>query len=339
MRMIAVTHVGPDVDSFGGTQSVIRVIRDNKIGADDIRVLATWNGHRHLRNLLLTGRAGVALGFVSRTTIVHFHISSGGAWMREGPLIHLAKARGHRVVVTIHGFDIAEFARSRPRLVGATLGRADHVILLSEDARTAVGEVAPSVPTSIVANPIMIDRDAPRASTTAPVVLFAGTVGLRKGVDTLVAAWRLLLAEGIEGHCRIVGPIDDYTPPSTERLSVEGPVLPDEMPELIRSARVVVLPSRAEAMPLIVAEALAGARPAVATPVSGTPTIVSDPKMLVPVDDPQALADAIGRYLRDPDLAERDGVKGQAHIAATRSPEIIGAKLRQIYEACGAKTD
>lgn len=59
--MISVTHVGPDMYSIGGTQSVIRVLRDNKIGADDIRVLSTWNGDRHLRNLFLTARAGMSL--------------------------------------------------------------------------------------------------------------------------------------------------------------------------------------------------------------------------------------------------------------------------------------
>lgn len=324
--------------SVGGTQSVIRVIHDNKIGADAIRVLSTWNGHHHARNLILTARAAAVLARAPRTTIAHFHITNGGAWLRKGALIRLARARGLRVIVTVHGFDFPEFARSHPRFVGATLSRADYVIVLSEDARAAVAEVAPAVLTGIVANPTVIDRDAPGASSTPPVVLFAGAIGLRKGVDTLVAAWRLLLAEGAAGpewRCRIVGPIEDYTPPPTERLSVEGPVEPDVVPELIRSARVVALPSRAEAMPLVVAEALAGARPAVSTPISGTPGIVSDPGMLVPVDDAPALAAVIGRYLRDPELAERDGLKGQAHIAATRSPEVIGVQLRRIYEGCG----
>jgi glycosyltransferase involved in cell wall biosynthesis len=333
--MIAVIHVGPDMYSFGGTQSVIRVIRDNKIGADDIRVLSTWNGRRHAKSLFLTARAGVALARAPRATIVHFHISNGGAWLREGPLIRLARARGFRVIVTIHGSDFPEFARSRPRFVGATLKHADHVILLSEEARAAVVGVAPSVATSVVANPIPIDRDAPGASSTPPVVLFAGTIGRRKGVDRLVAAWRLLLAEGIEGHCRIVGRVDDYAPPPTERLSVEGPVHPDGVRELLRSVRVVALPSLAEGMPMILTEALAGARPFVATPVGGTAEIASDPSMLVPVDDVPALAAAIGRYLRDPGLAERDGLRGQAHIAATRSPEIIDAELRRIYGGCG----
>ena len=332
--MNAVTHVGPDPYSFGGTQSVIRVIRDNKIGADEIRVLSTWDGRRHARNLLLTGRAAMALARSPRGTITHFHMSNGGAWLREGPLIRLAKARGFRVIVTVHGADFHEFAYARPRFVRATLRHADHVILLSEEARAAARWAAPGVRTSVVANPIPIDRDAPPAGSTPPVVLFAGTIGRRKGVDMLVAAWRLLLAEGIEGHCRIVGVVDDYVPPPTERLTVEDPVHPDEVRDLIRSVRVVTLPSFAEGMPMILTEALAGARPFVATPVGGTAEIASAPGMLVPVDDPPALAAAIGRYLRDPELAERDGLRGQAHVAATRSPEVIDAELRRIYEGC-----
>ncbi|WP_297824872.1 glycosyltransferase family 4 protein [Mycobacterium sp.] len=333
--MIAVTHVGPDMYSVGGTQSVIRVIHDNNIGADDIRVLSTWNGYRHLKNLLLTVRAGLALGRTSRPRIAHFHISNGGAWLREGTLLRVASARGLRVIVTLHGPDFPEFARSRPRFVAATLKRADHVIVLSEEARAALAAVAPTARTAVVANPVAIDRDAPGAGSTPPVVLFAGAVGRRKGVDRLVAAWRLLLAEGIEGCCRIVGPIDDYVPPPTERLSVEGPVHPDEIRELLRSVRMVALPSSAEGMPMILTEALAGARPFVATPVGGTAAIAPDPSMLVPVDDVPALAAAIGRYLRDPDLAERDGWRGQEHIATTRSPRVIDAQLRQIYEGSG----
>ncbi|WP_406814322.1 glycosyltransferase family 4 protein [Mycobacterium sp. M23085] len=333
--MLAVTHVGPDMYSVGGTQSVIRVIHDNQIGADDIRVLSTWNGRHHLRNLFLTARAAVALARLARRAIVHFHISNGGAWLREGPLLRLANARGLRVIVTLHGSDFPHFARSHPRFVAATLKNADHVILLSEEARAVVAELAPAVLTTVVANPIVIDRDAPAAGSTPPVVLFAGTIGYRKGVHRLVAAWQQLLTEGIEGRCRIVGPIDDYVPPPTERLTVEDPVHPGAVRELIRSVRVVTLPSFAEGMPMILTEALASARPFVATPVGGTAAIAPDPSMLVPVDDASALAAAIRRYLNDPDLAERDGLRGQEHVAATRSPEVIDARLRQIYQGGG----
>ena len=175
--------------SWGGTQSVIRVIRDNKIGADQIRVFSTWNGpgparRGHVKNLFLTARSAVALTRASRTTIVHFHMTNGGAWLREGALIRLARARGFRVIVTIHGYDFPEFAQSYPRIVGTTLNHANHVILLSEEARAAAVGLVPSVPTSVVANPIAIDREAPGAarrhpwcSSQAPLV--AGKVSTR----------------------------------------------------------------------------------------------------------------------------------------------------------------
>jgi hypothetical protein len=147
---IQVIHVGPDMYSLGGTQSVIRVIRDNKIGADEIRVLSTWNGPSHAKNLFLTARSAVALTRASRTNIVHFHMTNGGAWLRKGALIRLARARGFRVVVTIHGYDLPEFARSHPRMVGATLNHANHVILLSEKDRAVAMELVPSVPTSVL---------------------------------------------------------------------------------------------------------------------------------------------------------------------------------------------
>ncbi|ETB44008.1 glycosyl transferase family 1, partial [Mycobacterium avium 11-0986] len=142
--MIAVTHVGPDRYSIGGTQSVIRVIHDNNIGADRIRVLSTWNGPNQVKNLWLTARAGTTLARSAAGSIVHFHVSNGGAWLREGPLIRLAGAKGFRVIVTLHGSDFPEFARSRPRFVAATLRHADKVILLSEQARAALLEVAPT---------------------------------------------------------------------------------------------------------------------------------------------------------------------------------------------------
>ncbi|GAB4898047.1 hypothetical protein MAHJHV28_47120 [Mycobacterium avium subsp. hominissuis] len=79
---------------------------------------------------------------------------------------------------------------------------------------------------------------APGASSSTTIGLgttAVRTVGRRKGVDRLVAAWRLLLAEGIEGRCRIIGLIDDYVPPATERLTVEGPIPPDRVRALLRS--------------------------------------------------------------------------------------------------------
>lgn len=329
--MTAAIHVGPDVYSFGGTQSVIRAIRDNQIGADRIDVLSTWDGPSHARSLRLTAKAAAHIAVAPKGSVVHFHISTGGAWLREGALIRVAHARRLPVVITVHGHDFPEFSEARPRLVRTTLGRAGHVICLSDEAKAIIQSQVPEGRVSVVPNPVTIDDDAPPADAAPPIVLFAGTIARRKGVDTLAEAWELLLAGGIEGECWVVGRPDDYDPPALERLTVKPAVHPDAIPGLLREVRVVALPSHAEGMPMILTEALAGARPFVATPVGGTAGITPDADMLVPVSDAPALADALRRYLVDPKLAREAGERGRQYIRETRSPEVIGARLREIY--------
>jgi glycosyltransferase involved in cell wall biosynthesis len=180
---------------------------------------------------------------------------------------------------------------------------------------------------------VTIDEHSAPASTTEPIVLFAGTIGLRKGVDVLVEAWRLLLDRGIDAHCRLVGPIDDYRPPRLDRMSVEQSVDPRAIRPLVSSSRVVTLPSRAEGMPMILTEALAAARPFVATPVGGTSDLAPCQTMLVPVEDANALADAIAHFLTDPAAAERVGNHCRDFCRETRGPAVIDLALREFYDA------
>ncbi len=329
--LIKVIHAGPHPLTVGGTQSVIRTIADFGIGADDISIRPTWNESRLFVNAQLVRRAAGSILRASPDTIIHVHMSNGGAYLRDGPLIALARSRGLRVVVTIHGFDFPEFADAHPRFVKAILARAHGVLCLSGEAERSLKGLDIRGKIKILANPVAIDDDSPPARDTEAVALFAGSIGKRKGADVLVDAWRILVDRGIDGRCRIVGPIDDYTPPELDKMSVEKPVDPRAIRSLIRASRVVVLPSRAEGMPMILTEALATGRPFVATPVGGTGELAPCREMLVPVDDANALANAIEYFLADPEAANSVGVQCQEFCRATRGPEVIGVALRDFY--------
>jgi len=331
--LLKAVHVGPDVYSFGGTQSVIRTLRDECIGADRVAAISTWDGASHTRNAVLVGRAFRIIASAPAPSLFHFHVSNGGGWLREGLLISVAKRLGHHIVVHLHGFEFPEFASAHPNIVGPLMRKADHVICLSRRAEEVLRDRLGVNEVTVLPNPVPLDLGAAGAETTQPVALFAGSVGTRKGVDVLARAWEMLLESGIEGECHIVGPIVDFTPPPLDRLIVRGAVHPDAVGELIRRCRVVVLPSRAEAMPMILTEALAAARPFVATDVGGTADITPDPSMIIPVDDVAALADRVGNYLRDPVAAGEAGRAGQRYIAATRSPAVIGRRLNSIYRS------
>jgi glycosyltransferase involved in cell wall biosynthesis len=331
--MIKVIHIGPHPLSVGGTQSVIRTIVDFGIGADQIAVKPTWNESRLLANSRLVRYAAGALLRADPGTIIHVHLSSGGAYLRDGPLVALARARGLRVVISLHGSDFSEFSASHPTLVGAILSKAHGILCLSDETKTAIHRLGVSARVRKLANPVAIDEESPSAGTTEPVVLFAGRISRLKGVDVLSDAWRILLDRGVEGRCRLVGQRDDYDPPPLAGMSIEEPVDPRAIKPLLRSSRVIALPSRAEGMPMILTEALAAGRPFVATPVGATAELASCEGMLVPVDDATALADALERFLVDRDSAQLVGARCQQFCRDTRGPEVIGMELRQFYRA------
>lgn len=326
-------HIGPHPLTVGGTQSVIRTIHEWKVGADQITVVPSWQGYDQRRNLSLVRRAAGAIVRADRETIVHVHLSNGGAYLRDGPLIALARSRGHRVVVTIHGFDFPEFAASHQRLIRAVLAPASGILCLSDEALDTLRGLGLRAGLKVLPNPVAIDSDSPPADSTAPVALFAGAIGRRKGVDVLQEAWATLLERGTEGRCRVVGPIEDYAPYPMDRMTVEQAVDPRAIRSLIGACRVIVLPSRAEGMPMVLTEALAAGRPFVSTPVGGTEALAPCDGMIVPVEDPRALADALEQFLDNPDKAREVGGACREFCRRTRGPKVIGAELRKFYLA------
>jgi glycosyltransferase involved in cell wall biosynthesis/uncharacterized membrane protein len=82
-----------------------------------------------------------------------------------------------------------------------------------------------------------------------------------------------------------------------------------DVPELLAAADLFVLSSRSEGLPISVLEAMAAGLPVVATNVGGVSELVVDGEtgFLVPPADPRALAEALERLLRDPELRHRFG--------------------------------
>jgi glycosyltransferase involved in cell wall biosynthesis len=98
-------------------------------------------------------------------------------------------------------------------------------------------------------------------------------------------------------------------------------------------ADVMVLPSFFEGLPLVAIEAMAAARPVVATAVDGTPEVVLDGEtgLTVPPGNPEALAAAVCRLLADPLLRWRMGWAGRRRALGSFTQERFVRDTQDVY--------
>jgi glycosyltransferase involved in cell wall biosynthesis len=130
----------------------------------------------------------------------------------------------------------------------------------------------------------------------APVgetVLYCGGTRRIKGWDLLEAAWGDVRRAVPGAELRVVGWPDDTGPPELPGIDVEGPLDAERLAAAMAAARLVVIPSRYEVAPIVLAEAWASGTPVVATSAGGMASLAPGAAILVPPESPRALAQAI----------------------------------------------
>jgi glycosyltransferase involved in cell wall biosynthesis len=136
-------------------------------------------------------------------------------------------------------------------------------------------------------------------------VLFVGTLQLRKGVQYLLDAARLLKGERI--HIRLVGP-SHLSREAMGKLSVEvevaGPLPRSEIGRQYAWADVLVLPTLSEGSVNVCHEAMAAGLPVITTANAGSTIEHKRTGLIVPVRDAEALAGAIESLARDTAMRE-----------------------------------
>jgi glycosyltransferase involved in cell wall biosynthesis len=199
-------------------------------------------------------------------------------------------------VAQLHGSSFADFARKRPGLVGSVLRAADVVLTLSAQSHAAAVEFVPGE--RVVLAPNAVADGAVREIEN--LVVFGGAVSKRKGVDVLVAAWERLAPQHPLWKLVIAGPIADQPISVLAGCEFVGPLSHDEVMELLERSAIAVLPSRDEAMPMFILEAMARTNCVVATRVGGVPAVLAGGAgVLVEPGDVDALEAALRQAMTD----------------------------------------
>ena len=228
-------------------------------------------------------------------------------------------------VVQVWGTDV-ELARRAPRLARGVLRGARLVIAAS----TALAEAARRLgATNVCVIPSGVDLPADvGAEAEPPEVLYAGRLSAEKGVLELVEATR-----GLNLVVAGDGPLRPRVP------GARGFVPPAELHALYGRAAVVACPSRREGFGVACLEAMAHARPVVATSVGGLRDLVVDGEtgLVVPPGDPPALREALLRLLGDSDLRRKLGAAGRVRAQEGFSWHAVTEMMLGAYAEASGK--
>ncbi len=179
-----------------------------------------------------------------------------------------------------------------------------------------------------------------------PLLLWVGRLDPIKGLDVLVEAVRLPGPLGA-AHVAIAG--DGPYRGALEQLVVQAGLtdrfhllgLRPDVPGLLKTADAFVFPSRTEGLPNALLEAMAAGLPVVTTDAPGCSDLVrdADTGLIVPPDDPPALAAALAKLLADQSLRVRLGASAAGHVRRNfRLEKCFGEYLALYAEVVGGPT-
>jgi glycosyltransferase involved in cell wall biosynthesis len=164
--------------------------------------------------------------------------------------------------------------------------------------------------------------------SSAPLrVLWLGQVNVRKGIHYLMRAARLLERENVQFD--VVGPLGilpTAVAAAPKNMVFHGAVSRDRAAEWYRQSDVFVLPTLSDGFALTQLEAMAHSLPVIATPNCGRVVEDGNTGFIIPTRDPRALADAILRFVRNPELAREMAPVCRVAVKAY-SYETLGRRL------------
>ena len=164
------------------------------------------------------------------------------------------------------------------------------------------------------------------------VAVFVGALIKRKGVHHLLEVWRRLKLKDAE--LVLVGSVHDEMRPylaefAGENVKLHGFV--GRVEDCYRAATVHILPSECEGSAKCTYEAAACGLPQITTRESGDVVQDGVNGLIIPPNDPDALAAAIERLYRDRDLGARLGAAGRTRVVENFTWEHFRARLLEAY--------
>ncbi|GGE34891.1 glycosyl transferase family 1 [Agaricicola taiwanensis] len=282
--------------------------------------------HVALKPTVIGGLASI--GLIPEPTCVNSLAGFGFVFTSKRPLARLLKVPVRLAL---------GFLLNRQKTVNIVQNPDDYTALQDMDVSVSRIELIPG-------SGVDVEVLRPKPEPEPPIRIgFVGRLLEDKGVRTLIKAHLLLRTHGLEPELHLAGTPDPANPTSISQSELNswskerGVTLCGHVADIGKfwaGCHIAVLPSRREGMPKSLLEAAACGRPIVATDVPGCREVARPGvnALLVPMDDPQALADALARLCGDKGLRAALGMGGRRLVEENFSSERIGAATVALYQ-------
>lgn len=259
------------------------------------------------------------------------------------------------VVITLHGPSVVfrtaytepptQASRQREDAEGRAFVSVAGLIAPSQNVLEGVEKAVPlaDVPRRVIANSYTSDAfDLAAPLPSGHDILFVGRFDRHKGGDTVIEAFARLLETHPQARLTFVGPdrgvrradgsmrylkeeLSALTDKVRAQLDYKGPLGRDEIIELRRTHATALIASRYENLNYSLLEAMAAGQAIVCTAVGGPADVLEDGQtaLMVPPEDADAMAAALGKLIDDPALKAHLGQTTRSRLAQDFSPAAI----------------
>ena len=362
-RRISVCHLLPALPAHGAEQLLLDIARKtdrNRISLsvclisglgplvkdfESLGIPVTYIPKRSRKDLSVVLRLA-AFFRKNRFDIVHTHLFTADLWGRLSGLLTRVP-----IVSTSHTTSDPNIGRAGRLLDRLLDKRNSAVICVSEAVRNYRISGAGFDPRKlhIIENGIDLDRFEVPVSRDEVLkrlgvdgkrrwIAIVGRLVPLKGHRFLIEALSRISRDFPEAGILVVGEGEDESElkERTLRLGLSDRVvflgLRRDVPEILRAAEILAMPSSREGLPIVLLEAMAASLPVVVTRVGGIPEVVEEEKTgLFVTQEPAIIAQALARLLKNPDFARALGRQARSLIEERYDVRKVARRYEELY--------
>lgn len=273
-------------------------------------------------------------------------MSYKGSFYRKYYVTKLCKRYNKRVIVHLHGSEFKDFYYSgnkkRKKQIQELFSIADASIVLGEDWKNFILEIAPKAIVIVINNavflPVFEDKEVSKIRT----FLFLGALIRRKGVVDLLEAVNKMKNKGVSDFRLLIAGsgadeqrLKEYAQTNGLQDCVEflGWITKEQKPELLKKSDVLVLPSYNEGLPIAILEAMSYSLPIISTDVGSIAEAVKENEngFLIKPGDVNALTHAMVQLTNNLDLWKNESNTSRKICEEKFSEDVFFQAVEKVY--------